>query len=246
MFSGYKVDVFFHFWDTIDAQEKEDIVALLKPRAYRFETPRDFSALDHDPLMTPDRINVPSRVFSQYASWCAVAELVEPFHADYTFAMRARADLQFVYGIHHILPQLKPQDIVIPWWDADEHLLSDLFALGGIEPILYFHRLYDHVHDYLEGRCLNPELMLTTHFEKRPDFHLYTETFRYFFVRRPHMAGYSVEKAIAENPGRNKWLDPEVTEAHAAYHTQKKQDKGLFIKTFRDRQLALLTEKSSS
>ena len=144
LIQDYPHDVFFHFWDTIDANEKDEIVDRLKPRAYCFEPPQDFSHVDTDASIVPDNINIPSRLFSQYHSWRSVGRLVEPFKNDYDLGIRSRADLQFAYTLDHMLPKLKPNDIVIPWWN-EKIVLSDLFAVGGIEPILYYHTLYDHV-----------------------------------------------------------------------------------------------------
>ena len=243
LLQNYPYDVFFHFWDTIDAREKNEIIDLLKPKAYSFEAPKDFSHLDTDTSLTPDQINIPSRIFSQYYSWRSVGRLVEPFKADYDLAMRSRADLQFVYSLDHMLPKLKPNDIVIPWWN-EKIVLSDLFSVGGVEPILYYHTLYDHVRGYAATRELNAELMLTVHFEQRPDIHIYTDQSQYFFVRRPHMDNYTVEQAMLENPGRNKWLDPEVAQAHANYHQQKKGEEGAsYFRGFQQSQLHKLVNE---
>ncbi len=238
----YPVDVFFYFWDTIDAKEKQEIVDLLKPRAYAFAPPQDFSALDSDPTINPDLINVPSRMFSQYTGWRNVGKLVEPYRNEYQLGMRSRADLQFVYTIDHIIPMLKPNDILIPWWEEGK-LLSDIFAIGAIEPILYYHTLIDHVREYTKTRQFNSELMLTAHFEQRRDIHVYTDAAKYFFVRRPHMENYTVEQAMLEDPGCNKWLDPEVVQAHSDYHQQQKGEEGaLYVKDFRHVHLNKLVE----
>lgn len=240
LFRDFECDVFFHFWDTIDDNEKEEIVSLLKPRAYCFEPQVDFTHFDNDPSIRPDLINVPSRTFSQYYSWRSVGRLVEPFKNDYDLAMRSRADLQFVYEISHIFPLLKPNEILIPWWD-ENLLLADLFALGAIEPILYYHQIYDYVPRYAATRQFNAELMLTVHFEQRSDLHIYADRFQYFFVRRPHMTGYTVEQAMLENPGRNKWLDPALVKAHSDYHEMLKGEEGsTYVKDFRHSQLVTL------
>ena len=243
LFRDHQVDIFFHFWDTVDEAEKRDIVACLKPRAYLFEKPRDFSYVDTDTNIEPDLINIPSRTLSQHYSWHCVGKLVEPFRHEYTLGMRSRSDLQFVHSINQMFPELKSSDILIPWWNEDQ-LLSDLFALGGIEPILYYHQLYDHVFDYLVGQQFNAELLLTIHFQRRPDIHVYAEKFQYFFVRRPHMTNYSIEQAMLENPGRNKWLDPEVVQSHASYHEQRNGEGGAsYFKGFRHSQLTTLLDE---
>lgn len=240
----YSVDFFFHFWDTIDDDEKNELVSLLKPRAYAFEKPRDFSDSDTDPAFEHDNINIPSRMLSQYYSWRAVAKLVEPFRAEYDLGMRSRADLHFVYALDEVIPKLKSNDILLSWWKKD-YVLSDLFAIGGMEPILYFHELFDHVRAYAPNREFNSEVLLTAHFEARNDFHIYTaEGQNWFFVRRPHMENYSVEQAMAENPGRNKWLDPEIVEAHESFHKGQKGEAGVsLVKGFRHTQLLKMAEE---
>jgi hypothetical protein len=240
LLKDFQFDVFFHFWDVIDDAEKEEIVALLKPRAYFFEKPKDFSAMDHDPAIVPDHITPPSRIFSQFYSWHQVGQLVEPLKHDYSIGMRSRSDLQFVFNINHIIPKLKADDILIPCWNVDE-FLSDLFALGGIETILYYHRIYEHAKDYAVTKIFNAENILTKHFQLCPDYHLYLENFKYFFVRRPHMENYTNEQAMLENPGQNKWLDPEIVAAHTNFHTMKNGEGGVaYVEQFKRVQLTAL------
>jgi hypothetical protein len=165
--------------------------------------------------------------------------------ADYDLAMRSRADLQFVYNISHIFPHLRPNSILLPWW-SEGYLLCDQFALGAVEPVVYYHRVYDHLRAYAQGREFNPEVMLMTHFEQRPDLHIFAETKQYFFVRRPHMASYTVEQAMVENPGRNKWLDPEIFNSHRAFHQQAQGDTGAaYMDNYRRVQLNKLVEESA-
>jgi hypothetical protein len=58
------------------------------------------------------------------------------------------------------------------------------------------------------------------------------------------MAGYTIEQAMAENPGRNKWLDPEVVAAHTKFHTTVDGDKGTaHVEHFMKTQLAALTNE---
>jgi hypothetical protein len=172
-----------------------------------------------------------------------VAKLFEPFKDEYNLAMRSRSDLHFVYSISHIFSQLKPPDILINWWKPGT-LLCDFFALGGVKPILYFHSLYDHLADYAKEYEFNSEHLLTNHFSNRPDIHIYTESFRYFFIRRPHMTNYTAEQAMLEDPGRNKWLDPEIYQAHKGHHQQKKGEEGeVFVKDFRHFQLRTLVDE---
>jgi hypothetical protein len=219
LFRNHQVDVYFHFWDTIDDAEKAEIVALLKPRAYVFEALRDFTAADANPQYRRDNINIPSRLCSQYASWREVAKLMEPHKADYDLAMRCRADVNFVRDIEPAFSQLKPNDLFIPWWEKDS-LLSDMFALGDVEAVLHYHKLFDHLPELTQGRVFNPEILLMAHLETYPNIHILTTGEAYFFVRRPHMKDYTVEQALMENPGRNKWLDPEVVNAHLEMHSR--------------------------
>jgi len=244
LLQDFNADFFFHFWDTVDDKEKEEIVSLLKPRAYCFQPPRDFSEADSDPTLLQDTINIPSRMLSQYYSWREVGKLVEPFRDDYDLGMRSRADLHFVYSLNHIIPKLKPMDILVSWWKKD-YVLSDLFAIGGMEPVLYFHQLFDHVREYASGREFNSEVLLTAHFEARQDFHIYTEEGqKFFFVRRPHMENYTPEQAMLEDPGRNKWLDTEIVAAHEQFHKEQKGEAGAcHVKGFREKQLLMLAEE---
>lgn len=243
LLQDFDADFFFHFWDTIDDKEKDEIVSLLKPRAHVFEKPRDFSEADRDPAFRHDAINIPSRMLSQYYSWREVGKLVEPFRDDYDFGMRSRADLHFVYSFNAAVLQLRPKDIFIPWWKKG-YVLSDLFAFGGIETILYFHELFDHAKQYAAGREFNSEVLLTAHFEARNDFSIYTDERQYFFVRRPHMGKHTVEQALLENPGRNKWLDPEIVEAHEQFHKEQEGEAGAsHVKGFRAKQLLMLAEE---
>ncbi len=183
-------------------------------------------------------------MLSQYYSWRGVGQVFAPFKAEYDLAMRSRTDLQFVYGISHIFPQLKPIDLVMQWWEKD-YLLSDLFALGGVEPIAHFHTLYDHVRSYAETKLFNSETLLATHLEQRPDFHIYAETFRYFFVRRPHMANYTIEEAMQEKPGRSKWLDPEIVGAHKDYFLRQDGEAGIaHVERFQRIELDKLAEET--
>jgi hypothetical protein len=241
MFQKYQVDVFFHFWDTIDQAEKAAILKLTRPKAHIFEPPKDFSDVDRDPVFIRDNINVPSRLASQYYSWRRVADLFEPHMADYDFAMRSRADLQFVYSVEHIFEQLKPNDLLIPWWEENKYM-SDIFALGDKDAIFYYHTMYDHMREYAATVHLNPELFMMHHLMQRKDLHIYSETFKYFFVRRPHMADYTVEQCMEENPGRSKWMDPEIIKAHEDFHRGQSGDDGIkHVKHFQAVQLTKLS-----
>ncbi len=244
MFQENQVDVFCHFWDVIEDAEKQAILKLLNPKAYLFEKPQDFSALDvKGGVKIPDNINIPSRMASQYYSWRAVARLFEPLSKDYNFAVRTRSDLQFVYSIEHIFPQLKPKDIVMPWWQESE-LLSDIFAFGDIDIMLHYHKMFDYMMKYAETEIFNSEVLLMHHMKYCHDAHIITDNRQYYFVRRPHMDMYTIEQCLQENPGRNKWLDPEVVDAHKGFYKMRAGDIGLeHIENFRSFQLDKLREE---
>jgi len=223
---NHQVDVFFHFWDTIDAAEKDEIVALLKPRAYSFETPRDFLSEDKNPLYRRDKINLPSRLFSQYYSWREVAKLMEPYKADYDLAVRSRSDLTFVRDIDSIIITIKYADIFAPKCIENENMMVDLLAFGDVEAIIYYHKMFDYLPKLSQGRLFNPEFMLKAHMEACPDIRILTVDDNYFFVRRPHMQGYSVEQALLEDPRLNKWLDPEMVSEYRDLHHRLDGDAG--------------------
>ncbi|MFY9288485.1 MAG: hypothetical protein WAO98_08280 [Alphaproteobacteria bacterium] len=220
MLADHEVGVFFHFWDTIDASEKSQILELLKPLAYIFEAPKDFSSFDHDPSILIDNINVPSRMASQYYSWKCVGEIFTPYADQFDFVVRARSDLQFVSSISHIFSQLKSGDVVIPWWDKEKKLLTDIFAIGDPKSMLYYHKLYDRLPEY-KGESFNPEWLLMHHLLQSPiPLNVLTEENQpWYFIRRPHMQDMSLEECMKENPGRNKWLNPEVLQSSKDFYS---------------------------
>lgn len=226
LFRNHQVDVFFHFWDTIDAAEKDEIVALLQPRAYVFEPPRDFLAEDTNPLYQRDTINMPSRLFSQYYSWREVANLMEPHKADYDFAMRSRSDLNFVRDLEPALKYLQPNDILAPWCQDHTNIIPDLFAFGAVNAILHYHKIMDYLQKLASQCCFNPEVLLRAHLDTYPNIQTLTTEERYFFVRRPHMTTYSAEQALREDPGLNKWLDPEQATSFRELHRRLNGDAG--------------------
>ena len=61
-----------------------------------------------------------------------------------------------------------------------------------------------------------------------------------FFIRRPHMAGWPVDRCLAEGPGVAKWRDPEIHNAHLAYHGKRTGEAGVeHVNRFRAQQLRL-------
>lgn len=225
-FRHHQVDVFFHFWDTIDAAEKDEIVALLQPRAHIFETPRDFLSEDKNPLYQRDNINMPSRLFSQYYSWREVAKLMEPHKADYDLAVRSRSDLNFVRDIEAAALDMKPNDILLPQCRQKEKQILDLLAFGDVDAILYYHKMIDSIQTLAQERLFNPELMLKAHLDAYPDIRILTIDNDYFFVRRAHMKGYSAGQALLEDPRLNKWLDPEIVSEFRDLHQRADGDAG--------------------
>ncbi len=244
LFQDTPVDVFFHFWNVIDDAEKNELLDFLKPKAYSFEDPQDFSAYDTDPAFTHDLINIPSRTVSQYYSWRKVASLFEPYRHLYPWAMRSRSDLQFIATLEDALPHLDRNKLLLYWWD-DGRLVSDIFALGDSNVIYEYHLLFDKLRDYAsEGVVFNPEAMLTHHLQKMPDLSTFMQTTPLYFVRRDHMKNYTIEECLRENPGRNKWMDPEIVESHKHFFQKKDGSSGeAYVERFRDAQLLKLEEE---
>jgi len=244
MLQEHDVDVFFHFWDTIDQPEKDALLALLKPKACMFDPPRDFSEMDRRADIKHDKINVPSRITSQFYSWSRVAQLFAPYVKDYDFALRSRSDLQFVYSIAHAFNELKPNDLVVSW-ALHERLVSDIFAFGGAEAIHFYLTLYDQLEEYIRTCDYNPEALLTHHLGRRTDIHIYTEDFKFFFIRRPHMTDYTIEQCLAEDYGANKWLNPEVVENHRQFFGAVHGEDGIaHVEAFRAKQIARIKRSS--
>jgi len=237
MFTNHRVDVFCYFWDTIDAAEKADLLGLLKPKDWRFAAPADFSAEDVNPLYTRDRINIPSRMCSQYASWRGVADLFAPHAQNYRLAVRSRSDLQFIARLDDAAAVLGVHDLLLPWWDVGQ-LYSDLFAVGGAQVILHYHRLLDGLPEYAKTNIFNPEVLLMHHLAQYPGLRVGNGGRDRFFVRRPHMDNYTIEQAMRENPGFNKWLDPETVAYHKEGFARRYGEAGLaFVDQFRDEQM---------
>jgi hypothetical protein len=232
MFAPGEVDVFFHFWDVLSAGEKDAIVDQVRPKAYRFEPLRDFSAFDRNPNITPDKINVPSRLASQYASWKGVAELFAPYRADYPFAMRSRSDLQFVRSIAPALAELGPNAIML-YWAVPGRQVSDVFAVGGSDVILTYLRLFDRLENYAAEVEFNPEILLTHHLEQILGVRVLTQTTPTFFIRRAHMENASIDACLAEDPGFNKWQDPELVACTENYFRARQGEDGVrFVHDF--------------
>jgi hypothetical protein len=226
LFEGLPLDVFFHFWDVIPTPEKAELIDLLRPRAFTFERPLELAHHDADPLYQRDNINVPSRLISQYASWRRVGALFAPLRADYRFAVRSRSDLHFVRPIATTLAQLQPDHMLVPW-NAPGALLSDLFAIGAPEAMTHYHDMLSFVRAYAPGTPFNPECLLMRHLAAWPGLKIITGAEALFYVRRPHMDNYTTEQALAEEPGRSKWHDPEIVAEHKAYFQKRAGEAGV-------------------
>lgn len=238
------IDVFFHFWDVIDYQEKVEMVDLLRPKAYCFEPPRDFSKIDSDPRVKRDSISVPSRLLSQYYSWHQVGRLFEPSIEQYDLGIRSRTDLQFIKSMNSIRYRFGGHDLLVPWWETGG-LLSDIWAIGGVNAILYYHKMYEKVQDYAKSTLFNAELLIMNHLRQQPQIKVSTTSRKLFFVRRPHMEHYSVEQAMSEHAGQNKWLDPEVIAAHKDFFRHTGDQAGeAKVERFAEFQLVELNRKS--
>lgn len=225
LFEGLQLDVFFHFWDTIPTAEKAELIDLLQPRAFTFERPLDLSHHDTDPLYQRDAINVPSRLISQYASWRRVGMLFAPLRAEYRAAIRSRSDLHFVRPIANILAQLAPDHMVVPWHQPGT-LLSDIFAIGPPDAIVHYHDLISAARSYAATTLFNPEYLLMRHIAAWPGVKLITGAEQLFYVRRPQMQDCTTEEALALDPGRSKWQDPEVVAAHKAFFRRLAGEEG--------------------
>jgi hypothetical protein len=218
---GHDVDVFFHFWDTIDAAEKERILAAYRPKAHRFDAPVNFTAVE--PLFKKlDNINSPSRMLSMYYGWAQVARIFEDYRqatdVSYDFAVRLRSDLMFFAPLE--LGRLGPNDLLLSNHN-DFGVINDMFAVGGVVPILYYLSLHTLVLEYKDHVLCNPELMLKHHLERRPaTIRLMTAPVE-MLVFRPHMVGMPIEECLKQHPGASKWKDPEVLAAHREFHGRR-------------------------
>ena len=248
LFPDAEVDVFFHFWDTVEPVEKQAIYEALKPRDSIFEAPRDYSFVNRYPEIQPDNINVPSRLMSQYMSWRKVATLFQPYAPRYDLAVRSRSDLYFFDRIRYDLENVVKGGITAVSYQWPEHpiYVSDMFVVGKPRAIVHCLSLIDAVWDYTPHGPFNPEMLFTHHILAMPAIRGSTAQFVLselpFFVFRPHMAGWSPERCRLEGPGISKWRDPEVIAAHQQYHAARYGDAGIEkVEQFAQAQLARVT-----
>jgi hypothetical protein len=236
----HEFDVFFHFWETVDGPEKQRILDAYRPKAYRFDPPADLSHFDR--LVTRlDNINCPSRMMSMYSSWRGVAALFDGYRRAtsiaYDFAVRLRADLLFLHPLDPFFPQLGPNDLLVSRYNHFG-LINDMFALGGVGPILYYHTLADRALTYQNEIVFNPEVLLDHHLRCGPPAIRLLEAHLPMLVFRPHMVGMPIEECLKEHPGASKWRDREVVAAFKDFHGRRNGARGVeHVERFR---LALL------
>jgi hypothetical protein len=108
----------------------------------------------------------------------------------------------------------------------DFGLVNDMFAVGGVGPVRYYHSLYDRVAAYGGKVLCNPERLLAHHVDCRPGAYRLTTAPIVILVFRPHMAGLSIEECLRQHPGSSKWKDPEVLAAHQEFHRRRRGEAG--------------------
>jgi hypothetical protein len=243
LFPGAQIDVFCHFWNTVEAEERQRLQAALRPSIWQFESVPDYSPVDRYQGLRCDNINVPSRMVSQYASWQRVGTLFAPYAPLYDVAVRIRSDLGFFEPLGVDLDAIakKTLGFVGYEWTETKGVLFDAFALGTPGCILHFHMLLSRLWDYAAQMTFNSEVLITRHMQAyhRP-LAVEVRDRHPFFIRRPHMAGWPAEQCLAEGPGVAKWRDPEIHNAHLSYHGKRAGDAGIeHVNRFRARQLRL-------
>jgi hypothetical protein len=247
LFRQHETDVFFHFWDTVDDAEKQQIVARYQPKAYSFEPQLDFTA-DGEQFTRRDNINSPPRLLSMYCGWRRVAAVFEWYRQQtnqhYDFAVRLRADLMFFGQLDGYIPALGPRDLVVSGYN-DFGIVNDTFAFGGVDAILYYHSLFDRLTQYhhRDQVLFNPEHLLAHHLNSN---NLGLRVFKeqiVMLVFRPHMVGMPIEECLKEHPGASKWLDPEVVAAHKEFHVRKHGQAGeVLVEVFKAQQLQFIEQ----
>jgi hypothetical protein len=216
LFRDTPFDVFFHFWDTVDADEKAAMVDAYQPKAHVFQPQVDFTDMAKE-IKLLDLINSPTRLLSQYFSWKAVAQLMDEYARSdgirYDYAVRLRADLRFSCALDKVLPQLGPNDLLFSSMH-DFGLINDTFVLGGVAAVMYYMSMFDHVVRYNQTVQANAELLMLEHMRRRPSSIQIIRTPLPVLVFRAHMVNMPMEQALREHPGLNKWEDPEVLRDH--------------------------------
>jgi hypothetical protein len=172
-----------------------------------------------------------------------VGTLFTPYAPLYDIAVRMRSDLFFHQPLQVDLNAIAEKRIgfIGYEWTETKGVLFDAFALGTPNFMIYFHMLLSRLWDYASDTAFNSELLLTRHVRS---YHkqMATQIRNHlpFFIRRPHMAGWPIDRCLAEGPGVAKWRDPEIHNAHLTYHGKRSGDAGIdFVNRFRARQLGL-------
>ena len=241
LFPGATVDVFCHFWDTIEPAERQRLIAAMKPGCWQFEAPQDYGLVDTYEFLKPDNINPPPRMVSQYTSWHRVGALFAPYAPLFDVAVRMRTDLFFHQPLAVDLEAIAKRQLgfVGYHWTERKGVLFDAFALGTPGYILHFHMLMSRIWDYAAEHVFNPEVLITRHVQEYPKMLAIEvrETLP-FFIRRPHMAGWPMEDCLKEGPGVTKWRDPDIHQAYLDYHEGRGGEAGAqHVNRFRAHQL---------
>jgi hypothetical protein len=242
-FPGAEIEVFCHFWDTIQDEERQRLRSALRPTLCHFENPPDYSVVDTYDWLRRDLINVPSRMVSQYASWQRVGTMFIPYAPLFDVVVRMRTDLYFYQPLQADLEGIAEKRIgfIGYEWTESKDVVFDAFALGTPNFMIHFHMLLSGLWDYTANSLFNPELLVTRHIEayhKKATVQMQGRL--PFFIRRPHMAGWPVDRCLAEGPGVAKWRDPEIHNAHLDYHQKISGHAGIdYVNRFRARQLRL-------
>ena len=233
-------DVFFHFWDTVDAAEKAAIVDAYKPLAWKFEAPRQFDAWDTRQDLHRDNINTPSRMLSQYSSWKESGQLFVEAHQlqTYDWVVRLRSDLMFFQAIGKLVVA-PPSPFILLTSFNDFGIVNDMFAAGDASSMISYLNLVDHLETYKSETHFNPERLLAHHLQNlsKTGVQLHSTNLPVLTVR-PHMNGKTIAECLAENPGENKWLDQEIVNAFVAAHKTTRGEQGAaHVQAFKNAQL---------
>lgn len=246
LFPGAQVDVFCHFWDPADPAERQRIADALRPALCQFEAVPDYSVVDQLAWLRRDNINVPSRMVSQYAGWQRVGTMFAPYAPLFDVAVRIRSDLFFHQPLQADLEAIAQRrlGLLAYEWTETKGVVFDAFALGTPSFITHYHMLLSRLWDYAATTPFNSELLVTRHIQAYPqEASIELRNDLPFFIRRPHMAGWPVEECLKEGPGVAKWRDPEIHNAHLAYHGKLSGEAGIrHVNRFRANQLGLPPE----
>ncbi|MCX8520366.1 MAG: hypothetical protein ORN28_02375 [Rhodoferax sp.] len=234
------VDVFFHFWDTVDAAEKAAIVDAYKPKAWKFEAPRQLDAWNLRQDLRRDNINSPARMVSQYSSWKESGQLFAEAHRlqAYDWVLRLRSDLMFFQAIGQLLSPVASPFILLTRFN-DFGIVNDMFAAGDPSSMVSYLNLLDHLETYKTQVHFNPERLLLHHLQQiaKTGTQLHSSNLPVLTVR-PHMNGKTITECLEEHPGENKWLDDEIVQGHVTSHKIIRPEQGeAHVLAFKNQQL---------